>query len=172
MITKYNWVRVTTDKCVSSLPSSPLFSAAMLTEHKLRIYAGFDSFVEIFFIHQEPALAFSPRRTGRDERHHIVRLIITSISLAPSLGPIAIYDAGIDEIGVYLGLGARKAECRVLLKYIHLLLLTLRSLKHAISFYSTQLASPYSTYPSGAPYISTHGTYAPPVENHSRNTFS
>ena len=165
--------------------STSLFSTS--TNHKLRIYAGFDSSIEIFSIHRPGTgtrILTSPNKKSKDGMKGIISSISFSPSgtvyaagsLSPSLGPIAIYDAGTDEVGMYLGLGdqERKAvgggvtQVCTFSSFLPLI----RDSKHIISSNSTQPIPTYSTHPSGAPHISTHGTYAPLVENHSRNTAS
>ena len=91
------------------------------TNHKLRIYAGFDSSIEIFSIHRPGTgtrILTSPNKKSKDGMKGIISSISFSPSgtvyaagsLSPSLGPIAIYDAGTDEVGMYLGLGDQERK--------------------------------------------------------------
>ena len=166
---------------------APLSVLILTTEHELRIYAGFDSSIEVFSVHRPGTgtrILTSPNKKSKDGMKGIISSISVSPSgtvyavgsLSPSVGPIAIYDTGTDEVGLYLGLGDE--EQKTVRRGVTQVCTSVRShpsfanSKHAISSNSTQLVPTYSTHPSGAPRISTHGTYAPPVENHSRNTVS
>lgn len=84
-----------------------------------------------------------------------------------------IYDAGTDEVEMYLGLGDEERKTvgagitEVDTSVLFLLFVGLPKACYQLKFNPAQPT--YSTPPSGAPRIYTLGTYASPVENRSRN---